>query len=165
MRLGNPEDIFYVCSIFLYTLVSSLIISQAIVFDPEYDRNCVYQLLSRIPVSWDLLEMIQYDGKLWLTMTVIDMSLQLSFLFITYYLVERETYLAWVNQVGPTLAQRFKELFTAFWSGVKFHQPGVQILPECRMLRLHCRCRRTLVLEVLQRTSQPYNHSAWCVVP
>lgn len=118
MRLGNPEDIFYVCSIFLYTLVSSLIISQAIVFDPEYDRNCVYQLLSRIPVSWDLLEMIQYDGKLGVTMTVIDMSLQLSFLFITYYLVERETYLAWVNQVGPTLAQRFKELFTAFWSKI-----------------------------------------------
>ena len=75
----------------------------------------VYQLLSQIPVSWDLLK---YDEKLGVTMTVIGMSLQLSFLFITYYLVEKETYLAWVNQVGPTLAQRFKELFTAFWSKI-----------------------------------------------
>ena len=54
----------------------------------------VYQLLSQIPVSWDLLE---YDEKLGVTMTVIGMSLQLSFLFITYYLVEKETYLAWVK--------------------------------------------------------------------
>ena len=41
------------------------------------------------------------------------------------------------------------------------HQPLVQILPKS-MLTLNRRWR--ILVEVLQRLSQPYNHSVLCVV-
>ena len=63
--------------------------------------------------------MIQYDEELGPTITVIGTLLQPSVPFITYFLVEKNTLLVEEanlrqTRAGPPLAQRFKELLTAF---------------------------------------------------
>ena len=112
LRLGNPEDRFFVCSIYYTHLVWSILI---IISQGKDAKGKIFQCLKHFPPEISSLEeMIQYDEELGPTITVIGTLLQPSFPFITYFLVERNTFRTWRPNPGPPLAQRIKESLTAF---------------------------------------------------